>query len=90
MWHARSPYIPVRRMYATLRSDGRPRPVIDLEPHYENTHYYFAVSLLYSYILPVICLIVRLDRRTALEGQRYQSGRLAGGERPSPKAALRS
>lgn len=45
MWHAKSSYEAIRKMYATLRPDGRPRPVMDLEAHYENTHYWFAVSL---------------------------------------------
>ncbi|RSH83833.1 hypothetical protein EHS25_005448 [Saitozyma podzolica] len=41
MWRSRSPYLPIRQMYNTPRPDGRPRPVIDLEPHYEATHYKF-------------------------------------------------
>jgi hypothetical protein len=44
MWYARSGYIPVRKMYETRKKDGRPRPVIDLEAHYENTHHWFTVS----------------------------------------------
>lgn len=43
MWFARSSYVPIRRMYSTPRPDGRPRPVMDLEPHYENTHHFFNV-----------------------------------------------
>jgi hypothetical protein len=31
-------------MYNTLRPDGKPRPVIDLEGHYESTHHAFDVS----------------------------------------------
>jgi hypothetical protein len=41
MWQAKSSYVPVRRMYAATRPDGRPRPVMDLEPHYEATHHWF-------------------------------------------------
>jgi hypothetical protein len=44
MWQGTKPYVPVRMMYDTLRPDGTPRPVIDLEPHYESTHYMFNVS----------------------------------------------
>jgi hypothetical protein len=36
-------------MYATLRPDGTPRPVMDLEPHYENTHHFFNVRYLIKY-----------------------------------------
>jgi len=43
MWYARSCYVPIRKMYATPRPDGKPRPVMDLEPHYENTHHFFNV-----------------------------------------------
>lgn len=40
LWFARSSYVPLRKMY-----DNRPiRPVMDLEPHYENTHHFFNVS----------------------------------------------
>ncbi|KAK1925242.1 hypothetical protein DB88DRAFT_257238 [Papiliotrema laurentii] len=41
LWRAMSSYVPIRKMYATPRPDGRPRPVLDLEPHYENTHHWF-------------------------------------------------
>jgi hypothetical protein len=44
MWFARSSYVPIRKMYETMRKDGKPRPVIDLEAHYENTHHWFSVS----------------------------------------------
>jgi hypothetical protein len=44
MWQGTKPYLPVRMMYETMRPDGSPRPVIDLEPHYESTHYMFNVS----------------------------------------------
>jgi hypothetical protein len=44
MWYARSGYVPVRKMYETRKKDGTPRPVIDLEAHYENTHHWFTVS----------------------------------------------
>jgi hypothetical protein len=44
MWQGTKPYVPLRIMYNTMRPDGRPRPVIDLEPHYESTHYMFNVS----------------------------------------------
>lgn len=43
MWQGTKPYVPVRMMYATMRPNGSPRPVIDLEPHYESTHYMFNV-----------------------------------------------
>ncbi|KAK8843944.1 hypothetical protein IAR55_006736 [Kwoniella newhampshirensis] len=36
-WFARSSYIPIRKMYATKDKSGRPRPIMDMEPHYENT-----------------------------------------------------
>lgn len=45
MWFARNSYIPVRQMYSHSLPNGKPRPVIDLEPHYEATHYHFDVSL---------------------------------------------
>lgn len=45
MWFARSSYVPVRKMYGTRDKQGNPRPVMDLEPHYENTHHFFSVSL---------------------------------------------
>jgi hypothetical protein len=38
-------YVPIRKMYATSRPDGTPRPVMDLEPHYENTHHFFNVRV---------------------------------------------
>ncbi len=41
MWQAKSSYVPIRRMYSNLRPDGQPRPVLDLEPHYEATHHWF-------------------------------------------------
>jgi hypothetical protein len=41
LWRGMSSYIPIRLMYNALRPDGNPRPVIDLEPHYENTHHWF-------------------------------------------------
>lgn len=44
MWLARSSYVPIRKMYNTVSPEGRPRPVLDLEPHYENTHHFFSVS----------------------------------------------
>jgi hypothetical protein len=44
MWQGTKPYVPVRMMYEAMRPDGSPRPVIDLEPHYESTHYMFNVS----------------------------------------------
>jgi hypothetical protein len=44
MWQGTKPYVPVRMMYETMRPDGSPRPVIDLEPHYESTHHMFNVS----------------------------------------------
>jgi hypothetical protein len=53
MWRSRSPYLPIRQMYNTPRPDGRPRPVIDLEPHYEATHYKFNVRPLSALLAPV-------------------------------------
>ncbi|RSH90754.1 hypothetical protein EHS25_009929 [Saitozyma podzolica] len=44
MWYARSGYVPVRKMYETRKKDGTPRPVIDLEAHYENTHHWFTFT----------------------------------------------
>lgn len=41
MWQAKSSYVPIRRMYSTPKPDGHPRPVLDLEPHYEATHHWF-------------------------------------------------
>lgn len=38
LWYSKSSYIPMRQMYAARRRDGRPRPVLDLEAHYESTH----------------------------------------------------
>ncbi|KAL8291354.1 hypothetical protein RQP46_002332 [Phenoliferia psychrophenolica] len=37
MWKATSSYLPVSAMYAHLRKDGTPRPVQDMEGHYEST-----------------------------------------------------
>ncbi|ORY89802.1 hypothetical protein BCR35DRAFT_350229 [Leucosporidium creatinivorum] len=37
-WKATSSYIPVRLMYNQRRKDGRPRPVMDSEQHYESTY----------------------------------------------------
>ena len=45
MWLARSSYDPIRKMYSTPTPKGGPRPVMDLEPHYENTHHFFSVGL---------------------------------------------
>lgn len=47
MWYARSSYVPVRKMYHSVGPDGRPRPVMDLEAHYENTHHWFTVISLH-------------------------------------------
>ena len=44
VWMARSSYDPIRKMYATPKKGGGIRPVMDLEAHYENTHYCFRVS----------------------------------------------
>ncbi|KAL7418647.1 hypothetical protein Q5752_007106 [Cryptotrichosporon argae] len=44
MWAGKSSYVPIRKMYNTPRPDGRPRPVVDLEPHYEATHYSFELD----------------------------------------------
>ena len=44
LWGGKSSYIPIRKMYNTPRPNGHPRPVVDLEPHYEATHYSFDVS----------------------------------------------
>ncbi|KAL7418636.1 hypothetical protein Q5752_007094 [Cryptotrichosporon argae] len=44
MWKCRNSYEPVRKMYATPRPDGKPRPVLDLEPHYENIHEWFNLN----------------------------------------------
>ncbi|WWD01007.1 hypothetical protein V866_007945 [Kwoniella sp. B9012] len=41
MWQASNSYLPVRTMYSTMRPNGKPRPVIDLEGHYEATHHAF-------------------------------------------------
>jgi hypothetical protein len=58
MWQGTKPYVPVRMMYKTMRPDGSPRPVIDLEPHYESTHYMFNVSdLLFAVPLAIRMLI---------------------------------
>lgn len=38
-WRAKSSYIPVRLMYEQKTKDGKPRPVMDLEGHYESTPY---------------------------------------------------
>jgi len=43
-WFSTSSYLPVRKMYANATPAGTPRPVIDLEPHYESTHHAFDVS----------------------------------------------
>jgi hypothetical protein len=44
MWLGRSSYQAIRQMYETKHSDGVPRPCLDLEPHYENTHQHWSVS----------------------------------------------
>ncbi|ORY25529.1 hypothetical protein BCR39DRAFT_543890 [Naematelia encephala] len=41
LWRAVSSYEPIRKMYNTPRPDGHPRPVVDLEAHYENTRHWF-------------------------------------------------
>ena len=43
-WQGSSSYDGVRKMYKNPLPSGHPRPVIDLEPHYEATHYAFNVS----------------------------------------------
>ncbi|BEI82007.1 hypothetical protein CcaverHIS002_0211670 [Cutaneotrichosporon cavernicola] len=42
LWYSKSSYIPMRKMYAARRRDGRPRPVLDLEAHYESAHHWFS------------------------------------------------
>lgn len=44
-WRGSSPYEAIRKMYNNPRSDGTPRPVIDLEAHYEATHHAFTYDL---------------------------------------------
>lgn len=44
MWFARSSYIPIRKMYSARTKHGKPRPWMDLEPHYEMIHPGFDVS----------------------------------------------
>lgn len=38
-WRATSSYKAIRWMYAQKSKDGKPRPVMDQEPHYESTQY---------------------------------------------------
>lgn len=41
LWKGAASYEPIRKMYNTLRPDGKPRPCIDLEPHYDgHTHHW--------------------------------------------------
>ena len=44
IWKGSGSYEPIRKMYAAMRPNGKPRPVIDLEPHYEATHHWFTYS----------------------------------------------
>ena len=65
MWLGKSSYLPVRKMYETPRPDGKARPVIDLEPHYENTHHQFDVSTRATSLL-VLDLKTRYQRAQAI------------------------
>ena len=42
MWNGSGSYESIRKMYATLAPNGKPRPVLDLEAHYEATHHWFS------------------------------------------------
>lgn len=46
LWYSKSSYLPIRQMYAARTKDGKPRPVLELEAHYEATHHWFDVSAL--------------------------------------------
>lgn len=43
-WSGSACYEPIRKMYNTMCPKGLPRPVIDLEPHYEATHHSFDLA----------------------------------------------
>jgi hypothetical protein len=86
MWHAKSPYLAIRQMYSNRRRDGRPRPVIDLEAHYENTHHWFQVgSRRPERDLRVTSCIAYA---TILEGEGHPGRRLAECEHPSPSMLM--
>lgn len=60
MWSPTSSYLPIRQMYNTMKKDGTPRPVIDLEPHYDNTPYGFQVC-------PGLRILVRVPWANAMD-----------------------
>jgi hypothetical protein len=42
IWQGSGPYEPIRAMFATVGPNGKPRPVLDLEAHYEALHHWFS------------------------------------------------